>query len=299
MTVVPLPLRRAVLAVVLMGEDALGELRTRDDGVLHEGPAAPPLVITWDELLTAVGDVDALTVPALQRRVGRWLRLRVALHDVLHAVGGDPADARGRVMARIRLRALPHDHAVHPGASWSRRAVMGGALDVGLALRGVDDDGRPDPEAVGVVPAALLVAAGLDVADATARAERHLADMATLASERLRRDPTSVLRPLGDADVLTLLAARSLREALVDGQGMRSAAVPVRTRGWLDLGRIDPAFALSAAELTEPDDRGFSRPVLVTRDEVTLIKVAGDPVRQSLADPSPEELGVPPRRRPA
>jgi hypothetical protein len=296
MVVVPLSLRRAVLAAVLTGEDAVGDLQTRDDGVLHAHP--PDLLVPWTELVRGIGDPDALPVSVLQRRVGRWLRLRVTLHDLLHA-DGDPAEARGRILARVRLRALPHDHAVHPGPSWPRRAVLGGALDVGLALRGVDDDGRPSPEDVGVLPAALLVAAGIDVAEATARAERHLADMASLAAERLRRDPTSVLRPLGDADVLTLLSARALREVLVDGQGMRSAAVPVRTRGWLDLGRIDPAFALSAAELTEPDDRGFSRPVLVTRDEVALIKVAGDPVRQALADPSPEETGHAPRRRPA
>jgi hypothetical protein len=174
---------------------------------------------------------------------------------------------------------------------------MGGALDVGLALRGVDDDGHPDYEAVGVLPAGVLIAAGIDVSEATARAERHLTDMATLASERVRRDTTSVLRPLGDADVLTLLASRELRAALVDGHGMRTAAVPVRNRGWLDLGRIDPAFALTAAELTEPDERGFSRPVLVTKDEVALIKDGGDPIAQSLSDPSPEELGHPPRRR--
>ena len=298
MTVVPLPLRRAVLATVLTGDDAVGDLETRDDGVLHRCAGAPDLLVGWAELSDGVGDAEALSVPVLQRRVGRWLRLRVALHDLLHA-GDDAVEARARVLSRIRLRALPRDHSVHPGPSWPRRSVLGGALDVGLALRGVDDDGRPSHEDVGVLPAALLVAAGIEVADATARAERHLADMAALAAERLRRDPTSVLRPLGDADVLTLLSARTLREALVDGQGMRSAAVPVRTRGWLDLGRIDPAFALSAAELTEPDDRGFPRPVLVTRDEVTLIKVAGDPVRQALADPSPEETGQAPRRRPA
>jgi hypothetical protein len=293
---VPVALRRAVLSLILMEDGAIGDLETRADGVVHIGADGQPMLVRWAELLLAVADDGELTAEEVSRRVGRWLRLRVALHELL-ALPGTPEEQRGRVLAKMRLRALPEGHSVHPGPSWPRRAVMGGALDVGLALRGYDDDGRADYEAVGVLPAAVLIAAGIDVSQATARAERHLTDMATLASERVRRDTTSVLRPLGDADVLTLLASRELRIALVDGHGMRTAAVPVRNRGWLDLGRIDPAFALTAAELTEPDERGFSRPVLVTRDEVALIKDGGDPVAQSLSDPSPEDLGHPPRRR--
>ena len=50
--------------------------------------------------------------------------------------------------------------------------------------------------------------------------------------------------------------------------GLRSAAVPMRRRGWLDLARIDPAFALAAAALTDPEERGFARPLLLTVDEV-------------------------------
>jgi hypothetical protein len=293
---VPVALRRAVLSLILTADGPVGELETTDDGVVHTGADGTPMLVRWAELLLAVADDDDLTFDEITRRVGRWLRLRIALHDLL-SLPGTTEERRTRVLSKVRLRALPEGHSVHPGPSWTRRAVMGGALDVGLALRGVDDDGHPDYEAVGVLPAGVLIAAGIDVSEATARAERHLTDMATLASERVRRDTTSVLRPLGDADVLTLLASRELRAALVDGHGMRTAAVPVRNRGWLDLGRIDPAFALTAAELTEPDQRGFSRPVLVTKDEVALIKDGGDPVAQSLSDPSPEELGHPPRRR--
>ena len=74
--------------------------------------------------------------------------------------------------------------------------------------------------------------------DALAAVDR--APEARAIADRLRRDPTAVLRPLGDADVLTLLASQEFRGALVDGQGMRSAAIPSRNRGWLDLGRLDP-----------------------------------------------------------
>jgi len=293
----PTRLRRAVLAVTLLDEGHVADLQPRDEGVLHDVPGGVSLVISWTELvLAAADDEEVLPDRVLQRRVGRWVRLRVALHDLVH--GADDLDAaRASILAKIRVRALPQDHAVHPGPSWPRRAVMGGALDVGLALKGYDDDGRPDPEGVGVVPAGILVATGIDVSTAHARAERHLADMAALAGERLLRSPSAVLRPLGDADVPTLLAARELRAALVDGMGMRSAAVPSRRRGWLDLGRIDPAFAVTAAQLSDPDDRGFARPVLITCDEVALVRGGGDAVAQSLADPAPDEFAHHQRRR--
>lgn len=297
---VPVALRRAVLSLTLTEDGAVGDLQTRTDGVVHVGASGAEVLVRWPELFLAAGwsgrDADELPPVQTTRRVGRWLRLRIAISDLM-ALPGTPEECRARVLAKVRLRALPVDHPVHPGPSWTRRSVLGGALDVGLALRGFDDDGRADHEAVGVLPAGILVAAGVDISEAAVRADRHLRDMALLASERVRRDTTSVLRPLGDADVLTLLTSRDLRAALVAGHGMRTAAVPVRTRGWLDLGRIDPAFAIAAAELAEPDDRGFDRPVLITKDEVALIRTGGDPVAQSLADPSPEELGHPPRRR--
>ena len=281
-------LRRAVLSATLLDQGSLADLETTDAGVVRPATeTAGPLLVAWGELLLAAGDPDATLAGAeISRRVTRWLRLRVALHDLVE-LGGDTA--RESIVSRVRPRALPRGHALHPGPAWTRRTVFGDALELGLALRGTDDDARPDPDGVGLLPAALLIAAGIDLAAALARADRYLTDMSEIAAERLRRDPTAVLRPLGDADVLTLLASRTFRTALCDGQGMRSAAVPVRTRGWLDLGRLDPAFALSAALLTEPDDRGCDRPVLVTPEEVTLAKPGGDVVRQSLADPAPAE----------
>ena len=293
-------LRRAVLAVTLTDHGPLAELETREPGVVRSRTLDGSLLqIGWGELVLAAGDpAGELPDPFVHRRLGRWLRLRIALDEMLHAGCSTSAEAadevRARIVSRVRPRALPVGHPLHPGTSWTRRTVLGGALDAGLALRGYDDDGRVEAEAVGLLPAGVLVAAGVDLGLAAARADSYLADMAALAGERLRRDPTAVLRPLGDADVLTLLASASFRTALVGGQGMRSAAIPIRTRGWLDLGRIDPAFAVAAWELTEPDERGFPRPILVTADEVTLVRAGGDPVRQSLADPAPQEP-----RRPA
>jgi len=295
-------LRRAVLAVTLLDRGPLADLETREDGVVHRRIVdGSDLLVGWGELVLAAGDPSGDRADStIQRRLGRWLRLRVALDQMLHAASlTSPAEVdevRGRVLSRVRPRALPRGHVLHPGASWTRRTVMGGALDLGLALRGYDDDGQDSQDQVGLLPAGVLVACGVDLGRATSKADRYLADMAELAAERLVRDPTAVLRPLGDADVLTLLASRTFRTALVDGQGMRSAAIPMRTRGWLDLGRLDPAFAVSATLLTDADDRGFERPVLVTSDEISLVRAGGDPIGQSLADPAPAEPSRPATR---
>jgi hypothetical protein len=110
--------------------------------------------------------------------------------------------------------------------------------------------------------------------------------MGEMAIDRIKRTPTSPLRPMGDCDVVTLLGSRTFRCGLVDqpADGMRTVAVPMRNRGWLDLTRIDPAFSAAAARLTDIEDRGFDRPLLITRDEVTLARMHGDVVRPVVED---------------
>ena len=58
----------------------------------------------------------------------------------------------------------------------------------------------------------------------------------------------------------------------------------MRNRGWLDLSRVDPAFSAAAARLTSPDERGFTRPLLVTRDEVQMAPEGGDVVGPAIND---------------
>jgi hypothetical protein len=116
---------------------------------------------------------------------------------------------------------------------------------------------------------------------------RELERTGRLAAERLLRDGSAPLRPFGDLDVLTLLGSTAFRAALceADPVGWRTAAVPMRTRGWLDLGRIDPAFAAAAALATEPDERGFDRAVLVTPEEIVMTGSVGRSARHALEDP--------------
>jgi hypothetical protein len=284
-------LRRSVLAASLYDKGLLANLVIDDDGLSVPTVHSEPVRVRWDELVAVPGNADQLGREAsLTRRVARWLRLRSAVDDLITTVG-----VAGLITA-VRPVALPREHSLHPGDSWVLRTVLGGSLDVGLGLRGVDDDGRLAPSEVGLLPVALLQEAGVDPAAAQTRANRYLEDMAALAAERLIRSPATVLRPLGDCDVVTLLAAPAFRHAIVRGStgvvGMRSAAVPVRRRGWLDLGRVDPAFALSAAALTEADERGFTRPLLITEEELVQVRGGGSPIRFALSDPGfPEPIG--------
>ena len=147
-----------------------------------------------------------------------------------------------------------------------RHRVLGGAIDLGFGFVGVG----PDPDEVVIIPQGALDAAGIDPAPWWPVAVDYLERVGAVAAQRLADVP--MLRPIGDCDVVTLLASKTFRAALCSQEhtGMRAAAVPMRRRGWLDLSRIDPAFTVAAAAATDELARGFSRPLLVTADEVTL-----------------------------
>jgi len=119
------------------------------------------------------------------------------------------------------------------------------------------------------------------------QAREHARRMGTLAAARVAGSAPGTMRPVGGCDVLTLLATRTLRTALAasDGCGMRAVAVPVRQRGWYDLRRVDPAYVGAVWTATEEVARGVARPLLVTRDEVTLPREGGDPLAHSLDRP--------------
>ncbi len=237
------------------------DLLPRADGSVElTGP--PATVVSWDDLVRSLRGAD----PQSQRgrdRLTEWLLARRWLADVAFA---DLAE-------RVRPVAIPVDSPLHPGTDWPWARVRGGALDLGVGFLGLRP-GRPDD--VVVVAAPVLAGAGFDPSPYWPAALAYLEEMGQRAVERWERSPREAIRPMGDCDVVTLLASRTFRGALARSSGgLCPAAVPMRTRGWLDLKRIDPAFALAAAAATDEPARGFSRPVLLTVDELILARPGG------------------------
>lgn len=259
-------LRQCVLAVSVL--DGL-DLMPSDSAVRFSGDHRT-LHIGWDEVARAVGDVPADSDRA-RRRLRTWLRLRGALSRPV-----DPQDL-------ARPVGLPQDHPLHPGPRWVRHRVPGETLDVGLGMLGLLDD----PDEVVVVPPSVLAASDIDTTSWWPAAARMLEQTGRGAAQRVVRDPSAPLRPFGDLDVVTLMASSAYRATLCaeDPVGWRTAAVPMRTRGWLDLGRIDPAFAAAAALATEPAERGFARAVLITPEEVVMVGSVGRSALHALQDP--------------
>jgi hypothetical protein len=274
-------LRQGVLAVAVLDDV---DVVPGPDGVAVAGPDGARVVVGWERVRRAVG---ADPVPSATARLRLATLLRTA------ALLADPVRREPLLRRHARALALPPGHPLHPGRAWVRERVLGGALDVGVGLvdlpwpaagghhrpDGDGPDSAPDapvPLQAGVLPGGELVrAVWSDVRE-------HAVRMGSLAAARIAPAEPGPLRPVGGCDVLTLLATRPLRAALAAGSGLRAVAVPSRRRGWYDLRRVDPAFVAAVWTATEEADRGVSRPMLVTRDEVTLPRPGGDPVGQGL-----------------
>lgn len=261
-----LALRRLALSVSVLDDV---DMVPFDDGIMLTGVA--PVEVTWLEMRRALAGVDPESDLA---------RLRVRAYFTGRRGCADRHVDELRELARPV--GLPVDHPLHPGLDWVRHRVLGDAIDLGFGFAGIGID----PDEVVVVPQGALDAAGIDPSPWWPVALGYLERMGAIAAERLSDVP--MLRPIGDCDVVTLLASRTLRTALCgqDGTGMRAAAVPMRRRGWLDLSRIDPAFTIAAAAATAEEERGFSRPLLLTVDEVALAVDGGRPAEIVLRDPA-------------
>ena len=110
--------------------------------------------------------------------------------------------------------------------------------------------------------------------------------MGAVAAGRLGTDARGTIRPIGDCDVVTLLGARTLRAAIATTNGgLGTVTAPMLRRGWTRLALADPAFAPAAWAATAPEERGFPRPALVTRDELVLAVPGGHPQDLLLRDP--------------
>jgi hypothetical protein len=244
-------LRQLLLAAQVIDDV---DLEIEDNGiVLTDGPR---LAVRWSSLLAAAGGAP-LTSTRARQRVCAWLRTR-------RAIAGLPGDL---LHEQVRAVGLPTGHVLNPGRGWARETPLGDALNLGVGVLGLD---RNAPDEVAVIPASIWRAARIDPGALWKICAVHLERMGELAASRWERDGDA-LRPMGGCDVVTLLGARSLREVLAStAGGMRAVVVPMRTRGWTSLSRLDPAFAPAAAAATSPEDRGFTRPVLITVDEVVL-----------------------------
>jgi len=257
----PIALRQCVLAVAVLHDV---DLVPAEDGVR----VASGRLVRWQAIGAALRGADPASPPAVAR-LTTWL---VALASLAWR---SPTD----LAARARPVGFACEDPGHPGPGWVRARVLGGALDLGVGLLGVGSD----PEQVVVPPAGVLDTCGVDDAAWWPACADYLERMGALAGDRYSRRPEDALRPMGDADVVTLLGAAALRVSLA-GRGVRTAGVPTRRRGWLDVSRTDPAFLACAAALAEPDDRGFPRPLLVTAEEVVLARAGGNPAASVLID---------------
>jgi hypothetical protein len=257
-------MRRCVLAVSVLQDLDLVPV---DDGVI----VASGRLLPWEAIEAALEGYDpeaAESRPVLSS----WLR---AVQEIAWRSPDDLA-------ARARPVGLPRGHVLHAGATWAQTLVPGGVLDLGVGLFGIGDD----PDAVTVLRPGLLEACGHDPRAWWPGCLAYLEQMGELAAARYVLHPDRPLRPMGDCDVATLIGSATFRRTLAgkDRAGMCAAALPTRSRGWLDLSRIDPAFALVAASLADSHERGFERPLLITAEEVVMARGGGDPVLQALRD---------------
>ncbi|MBX5446931.1 MAG: hypothetical protein IRZ27_00220 [Acidothermus cellulolyticus] len=260
-------LRRCLLAVSVTADI---DLTPTDDGAVIAG--VPAVRLTFSEVAEAIRDAAPQTALA-RRRLLRWIRLRRALAE----------RSIDELAESARPVGLPIGHELHPGPDWVCEHILGGCLDLGIGIVGLDD---ADPQRVVVVPPGVFRATNIDTTEWWRAAYEYLENMGALATVRWRREPRRPLHPMGDCDVVTLLGSAVFRGAIAaDAGGMRAVAAPMRHRGWLELSRIDPAFVRAAAMLTDDENRGFVRPVLVTADEVCLAG-DGDGVRIVLRDPA-------------
>lgn len=244
-----------------------------DDGVVLTG--TPVVSVSWTQCRRALAGADPESGTGRTRLAAFLLPLRWCTDAGGEAVG-----------LTLRPVGLPVDHAAHPGLDWVRERVLGGALDLGLGAVALDPE---EPDRVVLLPTGVVDAVGLEVEAAWAGACERLERLGSLAAQRTLADPKGVLRPFGDCDAATLLGARSLRTALAeDCGGLGAAVVPMRARGWTRLALIDPAFGPAAAAATPELDRGFTRPLLITSDELTLVGEGGRPQELPLRDASPD-----------
>jgi hypothetical protein len=251
----PPGLRKLALAVAVLYDV---DLLPHDSGLLLTGAA--DVEVEWPVVAAVIEEVQGPDGRGASERsemaaLARWLIARREL-----AVG-----------AKLCVRGVPVQHTDHPGLRWIREVIAGDALSLGFGY---------GPESL-PLPAGVIEHTGRDVATAWSQVRLELEKLGELAALRDKRHSQEAIRPLGGADVVTLLGARTLRRELAagEGDGLAALIVPLRTRGWRARTISDPAYGPALAAAMPAEDRGFERPLLVTADEISEVRAGGDPMR--------------------
>lgn len=247
----PPALRRLALAVAVLYDV---DLLPQDDGLVLTGDRE--IHVGWAALNAIVESAPDANERAQLRALAAGLIARRAL------AGDDP---------QLVALGMPAGHESHPGPSWVREMIPGDALCLGF---GYGPNHLP-------VPPGVLEHLGIDTAKAWQHVRVELERLGTLAAERERRQTPRAIKPLGSADVVTLLGSANLRRELVsaEGDGMIALIVPLRTRGWRATYVSDPAYGPALAAAMPELERGFDRPLLVTAEEISEVRPGGDPMR--------------------
>jgi hypothetical protein len=259
-------LRRAVLAAAVLDDQPV-----EVDPAAGDEPVAGGVVVagtrrvvrlTWEDVSVALGPWrSAPSHPVTRARLDAMITAAVRLADA------GPAGLAAALVVHGEVPGSPR----FPGQEWAWDRRGGSALTAGWGI----------VTAGNVLSVPLPPAPGLVAAIARARRHRRRAGaeldgLGASLVERLDRDRREgrdlVLRPMGHADVPTLLLCRTVREwiANLDGTGLGTVAVPTRVRGWVDIRRIDPPYVAAAHAATDALDAASPVPFLVTADRVSL-----------------------------
>jgi hypothetical protein len=196
-------------------------------------------IATWEAIQGALNGHKP-NAPTAPDRIASWLKLR-------HRLASIPSTA---LPAATRVLGFPTDHVLHPGEGWVVEHVRGGALDLGMGVRGLDPN---EPSRVVPLNPSIWASLGIDPHRFWRPAVMSLEAAGNIAALDLLRNGDGLIRSAREADALTLLGSARLREALAKAHGgMATVAMPARELGWARLSAVDPAFVPPAAIAT-PD----------------------------------------------
>lgn len=278
-------LRRAVLAAAVLDDlpvavdPAVGDAPD-SAAVVVTGRTGAEATLTWEDVAVSVGPWRSAPSHAVTRA-----RLAAVVTAALHLADSGPSGLTTALVAHAEVSGSPR----FPGPGWAWDPAGTSPLVTGWGV--VTTEGGLS---VPLPPVPGLLAALAGARRHRRRAGAALGSLGVSLVERLDRDRREgrdlVLRPMGAADVPTLLLSRTVREwvAGLDGTGLGTVAVPTRLRGWVDIRRIDPPYVAAAHAATDPMDAASPVPLLVTADGVS--RPGGTFPRRGRPDPLEDAL---------